>query len=164
MPEKPCTKCGTVKTLDNFSYRGNGYLRSACRECDNKQKREYNKKNRLKLNSDRMRYYYANREAQIKSNNEWKARNKSRVKFQRKEYHINNLEFEKRKDSDRRRNMATSYVKKLLVQSGFPLSSIEIYPQLYEIKKLSVITKRKLKNLCNDNKDQEFDRRHQCSQ
>ena len=107
--EKKCTKCGKVKSLDEFGNRkrnkdGKQYN---CKTClkefyyeylkHNKinlklKKQNYYKKNKEKLSIINKEYYLINKKECADRNKKWAQKNKEYLKIKSKEYRDNNIE------------------------------------------------------------------------
>jgi len=84
--EKKCTKCGEVKSLDEFynAKHGKNGKASRCKDCD----KEYKQYNKEKIKEYNKEYKQYNKE-KIK---EYKQYNKEKIKEYNKEYYKNNKE------------------------------------------------------------------------
>ena len=81
---RKCARCGVEKDISNFPSRGDrpDRYRATCRECLQKQQREYNQK-----------YWEKNKSILIEKNKQWREENTNRVKESLSEYRKNNLEY-----------------------------------------------------------------------
>jgi hypothetical protein len=104
--EKKCTKCGEVKSLDEFgndkSSKDGKQFR--CKICN----KEYRKKNKEKIKEYKKEYYSKNKE-KIKVKNsengkEYRKKNKEKIKVKNKEYRKMNVKRMKKRDKKYREN------------------------------------------------------------
>ena len=83
---KTCTRCGELKSLDQFHkkkrIKGDG-LRSTCKSCRKIESRNYNEQNREKRTSYMREYYRDNRQAIIDRVIQWQRDNPDKV-YERK--------------------------------------------------------------------------------
>ena len=117
---KICSKCGEVKAESEFYIRTNGKLRTECKVCHIKQKKEYAHKNKdiiieyrkeyVDSNKDKIKdymkkyskeYYQENKDNIQVKHKEWRIKNKELLKEKSKEYRENNKS--KRKEHERQR-------------------------------------------------------------
>lgn len=113
--------CNSCNTLIQRKYYGNDLLR--------KRSSEYGKKNKEKISIRKKRYYHdeggKNITKQYARNNKEKVREWS---------------FKKHKNS--RTNLTDYYIRAVLLKNGFSKEQIHQYPQLIEVQRLIIQTKR----------------------
>jgi len=94
MGSKECTKCGVERGLEEFNTKksaGDG-RRSACKECENAQRRERYKKN-PKIYSEQVRKYRENNKEKVRLKNKaYYVKNKERFRAKANEYRKKNKE------------------------------------------------------------------------
>jgi hypothetical protein len=154
---KTCRTCGESKSIDFFSKRSvstDGY-NTRCKTCENSINKKWRDQHpekmkehfeKAKLNGN---YKYCPR---ILDNiKKWKAKNNEKVKETKKRSERNNpikfKEKKKRSKAARRKNITDGYVKSILKIRGF--SSEHITPEIIEVQRLIVKTKRLCKTLQN---------------
>ena len=112
--EKKCTKCGEVKSLDEFTNakKGKHGKNARCKSCDklyyksNKERikqrqKGYYLKNKKDILNNAKRYREDNSENQYYLNKEWRKKNKKKVKKYHKKYRVKH---EKRIKERRKKN------------------------------------------------------------
>tara|TARA_B100000427_G_scaffold327476_1_gene338310 strand:+ start:4389 stop:5768 length:1380 start_codon:yes stop_codon:yes gene_type:complete len=120
--EKVCTKCHTLKPIDEYAASKNSYdgKTAKCKACISEEGRIYRNKpeNREKIRANRKRWYEENKESERQKSIEWGKANPDRVIESRKKYQENhrqelcerskayrlaNIEKVSRKDQERTR-------------------------------------------------------------
>lgn len=167
---KTCTKCHIEKDESEFRLQYNrNSLRPYCRKCNAEMAANYRKKyparakksrklsyeknkerNRHTNNKRAIEYYIKNRDEILEKKKErWKKRGVLQRKERRKNpevkrmEHIQNL----RRERSRIDRITDTYVKKLLIQKGnVPKEMINVYPEIIELHRLQLKTKRLIKN------------------
>ncbi|MFE7816725.1 hypothetical protein ACFU1R_00850 [Priestia megaterium] len=91
---KECTKCGSIKKLDEYNNdkKGKYGKQSACKVCKATQGKEYRKNNAEKVAATRKRYVEENKEAVREMHRRYRESNKERIAGQQKEYYQHNKE------------------------------------------------------------------------
>ncbi len=136
IPHKICTRCGIDKPLvdpetckNNFYFRKDrNYCHTVCVLCDAVTKRKWRDDNPG----------YSKRKSR-----RWEELHPERVKFNKKKYRpiIRLIETKNRNE------LADSYLIKVIrEQFDFQLQTIDIPKELIELKRASIILKRKIKN------------------
>ena len=97
--EKKCSKCGEVKSLDEFYNHkiGKNGKRHECKICTINLNKEYYKKNKEKFSQHAKEYYKKNKEKILLQSKEYNKKNKEYNKEYYKEYYKNNKEKEKKR-------------------------------------------------------------------
>ena len=175
MRTKKCTKCGEVKAVSEFhkdKYSKDGFF-DECKECRkkyyqaNKEKileydKQYRQANKEKIKEYSKKYYQANKEKRKKyrqANKEkikeqkkkYRQANKEKEKEQKKKYYQANkekiLEYSKKYCQDNRNKLADPYVIDIIRhQTNSMLKAKDIPQELIELKRNSLILKRKIKD------------------
>ena len=128
--EKKCTKCGEVKSLDEFNRAKKGkHGRSArCRDC-NKLYYENNKKEILKKNKDYREdnkedlkkyfkdFYLKNRLKKIKEAKKYQINNSDKIKKARQKYYNKNRELHLEKGKIYRNKKEAKIIKKIYLET-----------------------------------------------
>lgn len=132
--KKRCRKCDKKKDISEFrksSIHTDGYLWS-CRECSKKRDKEYY--NSLPL------------EVRVKNSKKWQEQNNEKSIAYAKEYRINNPEKrkfnEKRQYQRRKELLPDNFLKAQLIKQGYSKEILEINPEIIEVKRLLIKTKR----------------------
>ena len=131
METKRCSKCGEEKPLTEFNknkYHKDG-LSSSCNLCLNNNAKEYRKNNPNWIKERRKIYYN---------------KNKLQISEIQKLWRENNPE--KREEIYRKKvvDCNSYYVKEKLIKQGFKKE--QITPELIELKRMIIKTKRKIKD------------------
>lgn len=88
MDIKFCNKCKTEKNIVNFYKRGKYYC-SQCKECMNKNNKEWYNKHKQQVKERNEKYRKENQELIKKLNKNWKEKNKEHIKnYKRQKYYI----------------------------------------------------------------------------
>ena len=143
METKKCGKCGEVKPISEFhknKYTKDG-LRYCCKECG----KEYRENNTEKLKEYLREYRKNNPEKEKERKRKWRENNPEKIKEYKKDYYKNNTEKEKERSREYCENLHPSYVKHNLKQLGY--TEEEITPELIEVKKETLKTKRLIKTI-----------------
>jgi hypothetical protein len=112
--EKKCTKCGVVKSLDEFfndKSKKDG-KQSRCKDCD----KEY-KENNKEYNKTSRKYYENNKEKIKNANKKYREKNKEKIKNANKKYKEKNKEKIKnanKKYREKNKEKKREYLKKYL--------------------------------------------------
>lgn len=78
---KPCTKCGAVKALSEFTTRGaSGKLKAQCKQCMNQYQREWRARDADRLRARGRAYYQTRKEAEREYTRAYRAANPEAVK------------------------------------------------------------------------------------
>jgi hypothetical protein len=89
---KACSKCGTIKELENFGPQKTGHLgrKANCKECHNKEHREYYEENKPVILKNHKEYKQNNKKKIVENNKKWHIKNKDRRKnlYLQREYNI----------------------------------------------------------------------------
>ena len=103
---KKCSKCGVVKSLDEFNNNKNikDGKNCSCKKCCKGYDKEYKKNNKEKQSKYQKEYYQNNKEEILKNNKEYKKNNKEKQSKYQKEYHKNNKEKRAEYDKNRYQN------------------------------------------------------------
>lgn len=138
METKKCSKCGEVKDVGEFYKNGEYGLRPNCKKCEKEQWQKKNIKNPEKNKTKCRNYLLANSEKE-----------KERIK----NYWLKNPENLKNKNNrcntKKIDNLTDCYIKQTLKLSGFTTEQINENPELIEVKRLIIKTKRLCKTLPN---------------
>ena len=126
METKKCNKCGEAKELKEFSKRKNK-IESICKKCNNDKLKLWQKNNTEKV---------------IKWSLTYKKNNPEKLKESKRKYKKNNPEKLKEINTNQCKYIKTNYAKALLRSSGFTTEQINENPELIEVKKLIIKTKR----------------------
>ena len=102
--EKKCTKCGEVKSLDEFYNHkiGKNGKRHECKICTKNYNKEYNKKNKEKNNKYNKEYYKNNKEKEKKRLALYRKENKDKILLYRKKNKRKKLKYLKKYLKERR--------------------------------------------------------------
>ena len=97
--EKKCTKCGEVKSLDEFTNFKKGKHGKAyqCKSCFKDYFKKYKQDNKEKNNKHQKEYYKKNKEKILLQKKEYNKKNKEKNNKYNKEYYKNNKEKEKKR-------------------------------------------------------------------
>lgn len=157
METKKCGKCGEVKDVGEF-YKN----RSCCKKCRQSQLKEWQNNNRDKIKKYSRSQYVKNPEKLKERAKEWQLNNPEKYKERKKEWLLNNPgkdkesrnkwkcknpEKVKENSKNQRKSLNTCYIKKTLKLSGFTTEQINENPELIEVKRLIIKTKRLCKTL-----------------
>lgn len=150
---KTCRKCGIEKDVNEFKAINKKRLRfgprATCKKCDY----ETAKSNPRKQNEYQKRYRVKIPEKVKEWDKRSKAKRSELIKKEGKKYRISNAEKIKSAHVDAwkkyRKHLHPLYVKSVLIQNGFPKNKIT--PELIEVKKIILKTKREIKK--HENKD-----------
>ena len=155
-----CTKCKEIKSTDLFNKHKNRKtgFQSMCKICTkgyheqyqdkNKEKlKEYREKNISKIKERKKQYREENKEKLSENQKQLYIENKEKMKEHHRQYREENKEKIKKKDTEKRYNLHTSYVKHRLKQQGF--KSEQITEELIQLKTITLKTQR----LCNQLKN-----------
>jgi hypothetical protein len=159
---KKCTTCNCEKPLTEFHKRKDckDGLKSACRECLNKISSKYREKykneNIKNDNLSSKERHESNNEKRIRNNNykyKWMKNNPYLMRKFRKTYSEKHKEEIRNREREYRLNLTDGYIIKKLSQQLY-IKSAELYkyPELIEIKKIMLKTKRLCKTLENSDK------------
>ena len=91
---KTCTKCGEVKSLDDFckSKRSSDGRFSQCRDCNRARAKKWREDNPEKRKRYNKKHYAENREEHIAKVQKWRSENEEHLKEYRKQYYDENRE------------------------------------------------------------------------
>lgn len=91
---KRCSKCGEIKSKDNFGKhaRHKDGLQSHCKSCRSKSSKEYLEKNQKEISKRRKKYRAENHELILKQKKEYRLRNKEKIAEQDKKHYLINTE------------------------------------------------------------------------
>jgi predicted Rdx family selenoprotein len=180
---KKCTQCHELKSINDFGKDKTlkSGLRSYCKECSNRMRRDWMKRNKHKEQEYNVKYRpkvakkYREKKAELQILNKCEICGDSligrdlntkyckkckpiiKAKWRKKDYEVNRqtyinnyirnkpkiIEQNRIKNQKRRDNISDHYVRKLLREkSGFTVEQIEQNPELIEVKRLIIKTKR----------------------
>lgn len=156
---KICTKCNKVKTIDNYSKykykpKKDGTqkigIRSYCNKCKNQMTKDWFDKNK-----DYKKKWRKENPEKVKEENlrakprtdEWRKENKKTLKEKKAKYRLKNIEYIKSKKPDEekkaREELQDNYViSQITKRSNLTSKDVRKYPELIEIKRLIIKTKR----------------------
>jgi len=98
--EKRCTKCGNIKSLNEYYKSGH---RSACKVCENAKEKEYRNNNKEKIAKRDQKYRAANKEKINERRKKYYSKNKEVCNEYSKQYYHDNKEYYAKKNKE---NMA----------------------------------------------------------
>jgi len=87
--EKKCTKCGEVKSLDEFSNNKGGKFNksSRCKICSSKYYKDYSKKNAVKIKQKDKEYHKNNKEKRKEQSKKYREKHREKInKYMNKWY------------------------------------------------------------------------------
>ncbi len=89
---KTCTRCKTVRPLDQFSKMASQKdgLHYTCKTCTQSLNRSYRERNREKLRAKRHAEYQADRDGHLAKGKAWKAANRERHQYLQRRSHLKN--------------------------------------------------------------------------
>lgn len=92
--EKKCTKCGTVKSLDQFHRKSTGKFGRAphCKECVSVNKANHYTENRDRLTAYKRDYYKRNTDTLSQRNKQWRSQNQTYLSEYKRTYYRENKE------------------------------------------------------------------------
>jgi chemotaxis protein histidine kinase CheA len=104
--EKKCTKCGEVKSLDEFHYskKGKHRKKSMCKDCCKKYSIKYYNDNKEEMKQLMKEWRENNKEDKKKQDKEWRENNKEYCKQYHAKYYSNNTEKSKEDHKTWRKN------------------------------------------------------------
>ena len=143
METKKCGKCGEVKPISEFFKHKNTKDRMfpQCKCCMKKIKEEYRKKH-----PEKTKEYRKKHQKEIKEyRKEYRKKHPEKTKESQKEYRKKYQKKLKEYQEECRKNLHPSYVKKELKRLGY--TKEEITPELIEVKKETLKTKRLIKTI-----------------
>lgn len=134
---KSCSKCGVIKPEDDFikcvrNKSGTG----ACKTCNSSY--YYTKKNSIKFIESRKKYYNKNRKTILSYKKQWAEKNDT-------------IEKKLQRDQKNRDQLTPGYIKRRLRRVGFTNNIINTYPELLEVYKILIKTKRLCKSQTSTN-------------
>lgn len=155
MESKKCSKCGKVKDVGEFynkKSRKDGKS-SHCKCCSSESVMKWRKNNPEKVYESELKWRKSNPEKVKKSKLKWDRTNKEKKKCTYEKWRKSNIEKLNEKNTIWRKNNPGKvidydfYYIQLLKDSGFTTEQINENPELIEIKKLIIKTKRLCKTL-----------------
>jgi len=152
---KVCTKCGEGKLLSEFSFRRESKdgCQRHCKECSSRASMEYRANNKER-ERERGREYRANNKEKIKKRlQKWWINNKEKARDVNGKWRINNKErlMEKNlKLKQKYRNELTDTYVKNTISKRSRLRNCDIPQYLISLKRATIIAKRKLKEVIQD--------------
>lgn len=162
METKRCSKCGEEKELNKFpTYNKNNkcYFRSYCKECKREMNKNWRNANPERVKELKNKWYKENPEKVREMGNKWVSNNREKSRAIKHKWERANIEKVKIKNEKwkndnpdkvntarkrRRENCVDSYIKDILIAHGFPKE--QITPELIELKRMIIKTKRKIKD------------------
>ena len=151
MKTKICSKCGEEKPLGEF-YKNNSSkdgLYAYCKECSRKEHLNFIRNNPDKHKKYKKKFKEENLDWQEKYNKKYYQTHKKRHKEMAVLWVKKNPEKVKEIYLKRVSNCTTYYIKRLLKLNGFKKE--QITPELIELKRMIIKTKRKIKDECKHN-------------
>ena len=141
---KTCTKCKCEKPLDCFGQekRVKSGLKASCKECDLKRTLLWHKNNREKANEINRRWTKNNPEKVSIKGKKWRDLNKEYGKKKRDEYAILFPNYGKERRKNYIDNLKSPYLVAKLKRKGFTKEQIKEHPELIEVQKILIKTKR----------------------
>jgi hypothetical protein len=141
---KICSKCKQEKELICFASekRVKSGLKASCKQCDTKRVLLWHKNNRDKANAINRNYTKNNREKVCERVRKWRNLNKEYGKKKRDEYAILFPNYGKERRKNDIDNLRSPYLIAKLKRKGFTKEQIKEYPQLIEVQKILIKTKR----------------------
>ncbi len=141
---KTCSKCKEEKTLDCFASekRVKSGLNASCKECNTKRALLWHKNNRDKANAINRNYTKNNLEKVLERGRKWRNLNKEYGKKKRDEYAILFPNYNKERRKNDIDNLNSPYLIAKLKRKGFTKEQIKEYPELIEVQKILIKTKR----------------------
>ena len=167
METKRCSKCGKEKELDKFPiYNRNNkcHLKSYCKECAVKMTKEWRNANPERVKELKNKWYKENPEKVREMKNKWVSDNREKSRAIKHKWERANIEKVKIKNEKwkrdnpdkvnaarkkRRLKCVDSYIRDILIEHGFPKD--QITPEIIELKRMIIKTKRKIKDECKHN-------------
>ena len=163
MESKKCTKCGEEKGVELFNrdrQKRDGRC-PRCKVCTRFERRIYiennkdlikqQKKNEYNKNKSKYIYrsisnYNRNKDKVLSDSRIYRAKNKEKISLRMKCYSKKNMERIKKSNAERYatscKNIDFRYLKRLLIGDGFTREHISQHPELIELKRLIIKTKR----------------------
>ena len=77
---KKCSKCGSLKSLDEFYNSSDKYKMSQCKECFLAYKKQYRLDNLEKVTDQSKKSYYNNQEYRVSEAQKWRDKNPKHIK------------------------------------------------------------------------------------
>ena len=147
MESKKCTKCGDVKELSEFrkNAASKDGLKNPCKLClapseklwrkaNNEYKKQWDIRNKDKIKEYNKEKWKTDKEKRKASVKEYYKRNPKKLESA--------YEKGRNRGKKKRDELNTEYLRKRLIDQGFNLETINKNPDLIEIKRLIIQTKR----------------------
>lgn len=153
METKECSKCGEVKEVGEFteSKKCKNGISGTCKKCTKEYNKKYRVKNCDKLLQLKRKWIDDNRNHVNESNRKYKKENSEKEHKYKTNYNNANRKQVNEKNLNRYKysceHLGNMYVNSLLRQSGFTTEQINENPELIEVKRLIIKTKRLCKTL-----------------
>lgn len=130
MITKICSKCKKELTLESFGKekRGKYGVRSVCRECTNKENKEYREQNKDKIKA----YWQSNKEIFSERKKIYYKNNKEKINAKCLEYYYTNIEREK----ERRKQYRNTHQKEIIQYREKNRENHKEYSKKYNMLKL----------------------------
>lgn len=150
---KTCGSCGIEKDIGNFSKnksKRDGH-NSTCRDCHRIHIKDWYDSNKEKCMASSLAWYHKNKEHVRKRGAKWAKNNPEKISNSMRRYYLKHSEEQKNKSKitgpKARHELQNNYVKAKLKAKGFV--DEQITPELIEVQRLILKTKRLCKTLKN---------------